>query len=84
MSVCGSHARSQRLEVLRRADFTQLQPSIGTAPRHDTRVVAHVLRLERRHAMPRRAATRHSAVASQLLPAPLLVPQTTRVRVMAR
>ena len=39
--------------------------------------------LNGRTTVPRRAAERHSAVASQLLPAPLDVPQTITKRVMA-
>jgi hypothetical protein len=69
----------ERLEILRRADLR----AEAVEPGDDPRVVAHVLRLEGCTAMPRRAATRHSAVASQLLPAPLDVPQTIAKRVIA-
>ena len=67
----GDHARGQRLEVLRRADF----PEAAARARHDAGVVAHVLRLEGRDidALPRGPAAqrgRQQALAGAAAGAP--------------
>jgi hypothetical protein len=63
----GHGVGGQGLEVLGAADFAAVDHA---------GVVAHVLRLEGRHLQPLPRIPAAQAVASQLLPAPLVVPRT--------